>query len=165
MLRLAILEMHQRRGRVFRKIRKARFHDRPLLAFDGPGGALTLLVNHALDRLGLLGGGVLESPGDDPLLVNGKLHEESGRGSRLFTILSDGKHTQRHPLGRLVDMFFDMQKAIEIYLLYEDAHDAYKAAVAAYEAVGAEGNLLAASDEFERLIAELADLARRAGVF
>ncbi len=59
----------------------------------------------------------------------------------------------------------DMQKAEEVYLVYEEAHDTYKAVVAAYMAVGAEANLLAASDELVRVVAEMVDLAKQLGVF
>lgn len=58
----------------------------------------------------------------------------------------------------------DMEVAADVYLVYMESHDAYKAAVLAYQTLGAEGDMLRASNELADVVAELVDIAEMLGV-
>ncbi len=60
---------------------------------------------------------------------------------------------------------YDMEIAADAYRVYLEAHDVYRAAVVAYQVVGAEGNMLRASNELADVVAELVGIAKELGVF
>ena len=72
---LAVL-MDKRRRFAFREVIQSCFHDRLLVATNGPSRPLRLLVHGAVDRQSMIGNFIRVIAPQDALLIDRQLHDE-----------------------------------------------------------------------------------------